>query len=190
MKRIASILLCLLMVFTFAACSKNAGSVSDHDIDIEYYAKLGKIPECEFALGSEIEELKREMQEHLSVVESGDHNHGEFAYTFIEGEKTALIDCGNYRYYYYKNAKDGGVSFIASFDDAYGFKMGDTISLVKDALSDFDYKEEALNEENSFFLNGTPEGVCLKAEFGESTVSFIFVENSLTATAIYDGAQW
>lgn len=189
MKKLFCLFLCLAVIFTLCSCS-NGGRGSDHDIDIEYYAKLGKIPECEFGLGTNIEELKAEMEERLSVVESGDHSHGEFAYTFIEGDLTALVDCGVYRYYYYKEAIEDGVSFIASFEDAYGFKMGDSITVIKDVLKEFDYKEASLNDENSFFLNGNADGVCLSAVFGENTISFIFVENALTATAIYDGSQW
>lgn len=189
MKQIICFLLCFLFVFSLCACSKGDSDV-EHDVDIEYYAKLGKIPECEFALGADIDALKEKMEERLSVVESGDHSHGEFAYTFIEGEQTALVDCGVYRYYYYKDSKAGGVSFIASFEDAYGFKMGDSITEIRKILKEFDYKESTLNDDNSFFLNGSAEGVCLSAEFDKYTVSFIFVDNALTATAIYDGSQW
>lgn len=189
MKKLLSLFLCLTILFVFAACGGSSNAIK-HEVDIEYYAKLGKIPECEFALGANTEDIKSEMEERLSVVESGDHSHGEVAYTFIEGNLTALIDCGNYRYYYYKSQIGGGVSFIASFDNAYGFNMGDSISKIKEVISEFDYKETSLNEDNSFFLNGTPDGVCIEAVFGEHTVNFIFIENELTATTIFDGSQW
>ena len=39
-------------------------------------------------------------------------------------------------------------------------------------------------------MMGVSEGTVLSAEFGKNTVSFVFVDNALSATAIYKTQDW
>jgi hypothetical protein len=57
---------------------------------------------------------------------------------------------------------------------------------VKEALSGLNFTEEPLTEENAFFASYVLDGTVLKAEFQDATVLFVFQENELSATAIYN----
>ena len=46
MKKLFSLVLVFVIVFSFTACGKKDTSSDINSVDIEYYAKLGQIPEC------------------------------------------------------------------------------------------------------------------------------------------------
>ena len=95
-----------------------------------------------------------------------------------------------FQYYYYKDKADKGVSYIVSFEKAYGFEIG-TLSLeIKNALPGFSFTEEKLDDDNGFFVLGATEGKVYKYSFEKNTVSFVFVDDALYATAIYTTDDW
>ena len=57
-------------------------------------------------------------------------------------------------------------------------------------MTDFDYKEDDITQENAFFLFGAPEGKVITLEFERYNVMFVFEENALCATAVYDNSVW
>ncbi|MBE6749743.1 MAG: hypothetical protein E7560_01090 [Ruminococcaceae bacterium] len=182
MKKILSILLVFVLIFSFAACSNAKTSSDDYDIDIEYYANLGKIPECEYAIGTSVEEIKDWFE--------AESESSEAPYSVIEGKSDVLIQTGNYDFYYKKANEDDGVTYIISYENAFGFDIGDVVVSVKEQLGSFDFTEEAINEDNAFFLFGSPEGKVITLEFERYNVMFVFEENALCATAIYDNSVW
>lgn len=180
MKRFVCFVLSLVFVFSFAAC--NNKDKKDKDvIDIEYFVKLGQIPECEYSIGYDIENLKNALSENTDE---------ESYYDFNEGKTKSSIDNGSYRFYYKNANKDNGISYIVSFEKAFGFDTGCVSIEILDAFEDIDFTEEELNDDNSFFLFGAPEGTLYKYEFGDYTVAFVFIDNALSATAVYTTDEW
>ena len=84
MKRLFSLILAVILVFTFAACGKKDDTSKDGGIDLEYYAELGSIPECEYSLGQDIATLKAELEELYNTEE-------EAVYNFVQKDDYAEI---------------------------------------------------------------------------------------------------
>ena len=185
MKKIIAIFLCLIFVFSLTACKKEDTSSGSNSVDVEYYAKLGSMPETKYSLGQDVGTLKTELEEHYNTTE--DH-HAVF--NVVEGEKTVQIDSGNFQYYYYKEKLSDGVSYIVSFDKAFGFDVGTVSVEITDALNLFEFTEEEFNDDNSFFVLGINDGKVIKYKFAENTVSFVFVDDALYATALYKTDDW
>ncbi len=182
MKRIISILLSLLLLFSFTACGDDSNGKGDI-ADLSYFVKLGQIPECEYKIGDSVDTVNSDLKKAAETSEDA-------VYDFVEGEENALIDGGLYSYYYKKANAQKGISYIVSYDTAFGFEIGTLSVEIEDAYEDIKFTQEEINDKNSFFLFGNPEGKVLKAEISDYTVSFLFVENALCATAIYITNDW
>lgn len=184
MKKIVCVLLSLLIMISFTSCGKKQQNSGD-SVDLEYYVKLGQIPESEYDIGANPEEIKEKLE---SAAENSEHGHE--VYDVIEGEENVLIDGGLYNYYYKKANANKGVSYLISYDTAFGFEIGSVIIEVRDAFEGIEFKEESFNDKNSFFLLGATEGTVLTTEISDYTVSFLFVDNALCATALYITNEW
>lgn len=187
MKRLICAFLSLTLIFSFAACGNNKKQTSSSDVDLEYYANLGQIPECPYKLGEDIDKINSELS---AKYESEGQAGEDTVYEVTEGEKTVRIDSGDFIYYYVKDKKGNGVSFIVSLDKAYGFETGTPLLEVKNSLAGFEYKEENADDSNSFFLLGEQDATVLKYSFEENSVLFVFSDNSLTAVAVYSTENW
>ncbi len=187
MKKIVSILLSAVILFSFAACGKEKAESSTPSVDLEYYAKLGSIPDCPYKLGQDIEELKSALETaEKETVEAG----GDYVYQVTEGELSVQINNGSYIYYYEKDKEVAGISYIAALDSAFGFDSGESILSVKDALAGIEYTEEDATSDNVFFMLGFSGGKLLKYTFDNITIIFVFSDSMLTAAAIYDTDNW
>ena len=187
MKKIISIFICAVMLFSFAACGRGDDSSDTAAVDIEYFAGLGEIPDCPYRLGKNIDELQNTLSaEEKAAVEAGE----EYVYLVTEGEKTVQINNGAYLYYYEKDKKENGVSYIAALNSAYGFENGASVLEVKEALSGFEYTEEDADSDNVFFILGFSGGSVLKYTFDNIVIMFVFEDNMLCAAAIYDTDNW
>ena len=183
MKRLFSLILAVILVFTFAACGKKDDTSKDGGIDLEYYAELGSIPECEYSLGQDIATLKAELEELYNTEE-------EAVYNFVQKDDYAEIDSLGFQYYYLNDKESEGVSYIVALDKAFGFNPNTVSVEITDAFKGYDYTEEALNDKNSFFILGAAEGKVIKYKFKKNTVSFVFINDALFATAIYKTGDW
>ena len=179
MKKILCVLLSLVFVLSFTACKKES-KTNESTVDLEYYANLGKIPESKYSLGADVDTLTNELSEFAESEEGA-----ESLYDVSEGEETVCITNGIYNFYYDKDKKQDGINYIVSFETAYGFETGEVILTVKEAIGDIKYTEEEVNEDNAFFLPFISEGSVLKCEFQKNTIMFVFENNALCATAIY-----
>lgn len=182
MKKALVLFLSFVLIFSFCAC-RGEKKKAENSVDVEYYAKLGQMPESEFKIGDDVEQMKTELNKRFEEQEDA-------VYNFVEGSETALIDIGHLNYYYYKDKVDDGISYIISYDKGFGFESG-TVSLeVIDVLSDFEYKREKINDQNAFFVLAANDGEVLKYTFSKYTVTFIFIDNALYATTIYKTSDW
>jgi hypothetical protein len=194
MKKAICLILSLVCAFTLVGCGKDNDTKNDK-IDLAYYAKLGQMPEAKYTLGANpdqvIDELdgineQEEAEHQADPNDTHGHDEEEFYLEVVEGEKNVLIDNGNICYYYTKANKDKGVSLIVSYGDAFGFSLGTVILELKNSLPSVEFTEEELSDENAFFASYVLDGTVLKAEFENSTILFVFQENELFATAIYN----
>lgn len=186
MKKILSFLLVFALLFSLTACGKEKKvDKQDDGIDIEYYAKLGQIPEIEYTLGSDIDKLKEDLSKLME-----EDVEGEVVYNILEGAENYLIDNGKYSYLYKKANPEKGIGCIVDYDTAYGFELGTVIIEVKEALAEYEYTEEALNDKNAFFMFGVDSGTVIECKFDDNTLAFVFVDNALSATALYTGSDW
>lgn len=183
MKRFLSALLIVCILLSFAACGKADTSSDKNGIDIEYYAELGSMPESKYSLGQDIDTLKQELEEIYNTEE-------EAVYNVVEGKSTVQIDSGAFQYYYVKENESDGISYIVNFNKAFGFEIGTVSVEISDALKEFKSVEEDLNDDNAFFVLGNQDGKVLKYKFSKNTVSFVFVNDALYATAIYKTNDW
>lgn len=194
MKKIISLLLCFAFLLSFVGCKKE--KETKKTIDLEFYAtELCKIPEGKYALGANVDDVIKELTDKdkeiaENTVEDKDHSHThdeqQFYFEVQEGEKNVLIDNGTFCYYYNKANKENGISYIVDYDTAFGIEIGTVILEVKDMLSKIKLTEENLSEENAFFASYVVNGTVLKAEFDDTTVLFVFQDNELFATAMYN----
>ena len=185
MKRLLTVLLSLILVFSFAGCGKKEEKSKENGIDIEYYANLGQMPEINYSLGTDVDKVKNELS---AMADSEDA--GEMVDSVIEGENNVLIDNGEICYYYKKATPEKGIGYIVNYGTSYGFDIGTVIVEVKEALADYSFKEETLSEENAFFMFDTEGGSVLKCDFEGNTVLFVFKDSALCATALYVTDQW
>lgn len=186
MKKIFCFLLSLTMIISLAACGKKEKEPTAA-VDIEYFAKLGEIPECNYKLGESVDTIQSALSsEEQSAVSAGE----EYVYNVSEGEKSVRIDNGSFSYFYEKDKKEGGISYIAAFEKAYGFETGVSLLEVKEALTGFSYTEEAADKDNTFFLMGMENGTVMKYTFESTVIMFVFEDNELFAAAIYNTDNW
>lgn len=198
MNRLLSLFVCLCLLFSFTGCGDKKKSNSNN-IDLEYYAKLGQMPEAEYTLGTDVDKVIKELTAKFDDYQnshgddpdhSHDHNQADFMFEVIEGENNILIDNGTVNYYYNKKNKDNGISYIVNFDTAFDLEIGTVSSEVRKYLSDYDLKEEPLTDDNAFFVSYLTNGTVLKTEIEDVAILFVFEDNQLFATAIYDINNW
>lgn len=195
MKKLLSVLVCLSLIFVFTGCGDNNKENVDN-IDLEYYAKIGKIPELDYALGEDPQSIEDELSALAPIKEElpneQEHNHEvtEFYFEKIEGEKNVLLDNGVAGYYYNKNNKKNGVSLIVNYDTSFGFEIGTVSVEIKNALKDYKFTEKDVNEDNAFFATYISNGTVLETFVNDVGFMFVFQENELFATAIYDKNNW
>lgn len=193
MKKIISLILCLLLIFVFVGCG-NKDKKSESDVDLEYYAKLGIIPEVEFTLGEDIEKvtdklsaLLEDEDEHSS---DDSHDQEEYRFEIVEGQNNVLLDNGTVGYYYNKANKNKGVSYIVNYDTSFGFEKGTVSVEIKDALKNYEFEEADVSEDNAFFATYISNGTVLETKIDDVVIMFVFQENELYATVMYDANNW
>ena len=185
MKKILCLILSLVFIFSLTACSDSGEKKKKNNIDIEYYANLGQMPECEYSLSESVSKINEELTKEFES-----SNIEEMVYNVSEKDNRVQIDNGQYKYFYLKDKEDKGVSYIVNFDTAFGFPIGTLTVEIEDALKDFNYKTEEISKDKVFFLFGSPEGSIIECNFKENTVMFVFENNALCATALYKTSDW
>lgn len=185
MKKFLCVFLSLLMLFSFAACGKEKDKKDSDTVDIEYFVKLGKLPECEFKIGTD----HKEIEEKLSQANPEDDDHDHETYQIVEGKKSVLIDAGAYCYYYLKEKKEEGISYIVSYESAFGFDLGTVSTEIEKALGDIEYNSGKVDKEKAFFVF-SEDATAIECTISKYTLMFIFENDALCATAIYLTKDW
>ena len=189
MKKVLGLLLAFCMVFSLCACKdKEKEDAKTAVIDLKYYSSLGKMPECEYALGYDAEKLI-EYYEGEAEKHEGEHTHA-FVFNVYESDDYTEINTGDFTYYYRNDDKEKKVSCIVNYSAAYKFETGSLITQVKNSLTKFKVEEKECDMEDIFFLPAGGKCSLLTYKFETGNIAFVFIDNALTATVIYNPEEW
>lgn len=179
MKKILSLVLCIVFVFSLTACGNNSNSGSDHSVDIEYYAKMGKISDIDYILGADIDDAK------TALLQTVDEDGESLYFDYTSGDYTVMSD-GSVCCCYKTDTASEGITHIVKYGDAYGFNIGSVSTQVRDTMSDmgFDATERDAKQGELFFLPSGADMTVLEYEIKDTTVLFVFQEHALSATVI------
>lgn len=181
MKKLLSLALCLVFALCLTACGDKADGKSSHNVDIEYYAKLGQISDIGYKLGDGADEIKQLLSS------STTDDHGDSLYFDYESGDYTVMSDGNVCCCYITADKDSGITHIIKYGDAYGFTQGTVSTQIRDTMSDmgFDAQERDAKDGELFFLPSSGTLTVLEYGFGDNTVLFVFEQNALSAAVIY-----
>lgn len=199
MKKLIALSLCIISIFTFAACNEKIRTKNDV-VDLEYYAKLGQIPEVKYRLGSDCDKVEKELQAEFDAFLADDrfntdddnHDHDTEEIYFDKSDKGDYIFINNgSKYYLYKeDEKKDGISCVVTFGEAFGFKMGTFVYDIKTSMASIEFVEEEITAGSIFFEDFLSTGSVLKVEINDTTVMFVFQEGELYCTAMYKTDSW
>lgn len=183
MKKITALLLCLAVALLFCGCSKSDKKENGDTVDLEYYVKLGRMPECEFSLGTGADEVLKKYEETMKT-EDGE----ELYSTYKQGNRTC-ISTEDLLFFYDTADKEKKINYIVSYGGAYGFEPNCILEQITNELKkgDLNAPETELSEEETFFFPVSGGFTGLKYSFGENTACFVIDNNMLCACALYIG---
>ncbi len=191
MKRIIALLCAVLLVFSFAGCGKNKKD-QGYSVDIDYFLKTGQVKEAEYALGTPIKNIEKDIAKHEDEAE-GTHCQGD-EIVLVEGTNYNYYNAPDFYYYYNVGNEEKGISCIVGFTDMYGFSIGETGEYtVKAALEQEKLQvESAIADEDEFFFMPFSIENCRKLTCSiESNVLVFYFENdALIAGVIYNKENW
>lgn len=194
LSKILSVILASALCLTFVGCAEKeetapVTSVESlaHSLNIVGYAEKGEIPEVPYALGHDIENLKKTFMNHI---EEG----SEIEELLIdEGENDVWMSGGSMIFCYEKKNKENGISVIVAQEYAYDFSLGGVYDAddVIHAVGMEEYEKGEATEEDAFFLPVIPENSeCIKYSIGGYDLRFIIIDGTLSAVSLTDPENW
>ncbi len=186
MKKIVALLLCVALMFSFAACGKEAGTeTKDNSVLIEALDS-GKIPEMDISVGQAVDTIQvKEEHSHQDEEEPG----------------YALVEEGNHPYFlnqtafaYYNAAKkDSGIAAVLSIKEAFGFQCNSFVTPedIKSTFSGAEFMEEKVDSTDMTimpFMMETTEKLVFKKDSRE--IRFYITDDQLIAVCMIDIAIW
>ncbi len=179
MKKFLCLILCVIFTLSLTACGKDNNKNSNHDIDVEYYAKMGKISGVDYKIGADVDDVKATLE--LTV---DDHDESNY-FDYESGEYTVMTD-GSVCACYKTDDKSSGITHVVKYGDVYGFSAGAVSTLVRDTMSDtgFDATEREAKIGELFFLPAGADMTVLEYKIKDYTVLFVFQEHALSAAVI------
>ncbi len=194
MKKVISVLLCLLLIVTFASCAKKKEKKQDtQNTGIISIAETGKITEAEFAVGNDLSLLKEKMDTQRNEHAGEEHGYGESHDLMMhkEGNTFSYYTDSSISYYYRSNNKEAGVAAIISYDAAFGFTVGLTNKYdITTAISDTPVVSKATEKQTFFLLFALEDCEILTYKAGKYNLNFYFSNGLLLCTALVNPELW
>ena len=202
MKKLICVVFAVLFCFSIAACGKKEKEKTA-EIDLQYYASAGEIPEIPCKLRSNVEFVKKQFAEKAekataesqetevssqpteSTAEEGTDIKQE-PFQIVEGESTVWMDDGEWFFCYNKEKESDGIVCIATLSKAFGFEPGMIISQVKEKLDPLRLIEREAEEGELYVPYGDAPRTILEYTASDRTIQFVFEDNALVATILYD----
>lgn len=185
MKRLLCFLTAVFIVISFAGCGKEDTSSENEGMDVEYYLKIGKIPECPYNLGAQVSKVKDELNASAEA-------DSDKILEITEGERSVKIQTESFLYYYEKSGESKGISYIVSLDRAFGFELGTIIIEIEEKLQNTGLKKVSESSDLPFFMPYDENYSVLEYQLPDkpNKLIFVFIDNALCATAIYNSENW
>lgn len=179
MKKIVSLILCIIFAFSFTACGDDSDEKSNHSVDVEYYAKLGQINGLEYKLGGSVEDAKE-------LLNKTTDDHGESNYFDYESGDYTIMTDGSVCVCYKTDDESAGITHIVKYGDAYGFTIGAVSTQLRDTMTNMGYTatEREAKKGELFFLPAGASMTVLEYKIENHTVLFVFQEHALSAAVI------
>lgn len=193
MKKILCVCLCLFLLASAAGCGKKEQEEKKYtaDMDVAYYVRLGQLPECgEYSLGCDVDGLIADFEALQQSTETGtQEGDAAFFYFLNEQEDYVSLRTGEAEYCFRPDARDGGISCMVSYTDAFGFESGSISIEIKEALSEYSLREST-GGSGMPFLSTADSTEYYTYTFEPYAVTFVFTDNALCAAAVYDPNEW
>lgn len=186
MKRVASIVLCVILALSITACGKKEEKKpteqKKHSVDVEALVNEGKIDTIECKLGDDVSKTK-EMLKNMK----NDHDESTYNERWSKDQKYIIMSAESIICRYPITDDISTVSYIAVSEGAYGFDTGESTKTVIDAMKTLGHTatERDAAEDELFFLPRGTAATVLEYKFEENTLMFVFVDSGLSFTAIY-----
>ncbi len=183
MKKCLILILSIVFVFCFAACSDNKTRTNQDFTDVKYYADLGQINGVDCKLGESADSAKQKLD---AADQASADAEEQFVYDYQAGGYTVLTN-GTVCCCYKTDGDDSKITHIVKFGDAYGFKQGAVSIEVRDTMNQAGYtaRERDAQSGELFFLPSGGSYTVLQYDFDKNSVLFVFEENALCATVVY-----
>ena len=180
MKKILSLVLCIIFALSLTACGNKSGGGSEHSVDVEYYVRLGQISDLRYKLDDSVEDAKAALGETLD-------DHGESNYFDYESGEHTIITDGSVYCCYKTDDESAGITHFVKYGDVYGFTVGAVSTQVRDTMSNMGYESQEREAKSGelFFLPASAGITVLEYQIKENTVLFVFQEHALSAAVIY-----
>ncbi len=189
MKKRICLCLVLLLAVGLTACGKQTPKTTSTDSSIfKTNVSTGKIPEMEFTVGTDPDALIGELKNRSDNAGKDAEGVSEAPYNVLEKEDYKKITNGTFAEFEYYYKPNGHISCIATNETAFGFKKMTVTSEVEGSFPELTPK--AQDGVHAFFLPAGEVCDCLTYDFGEYAVTFAFIQSGLTATAVYETAEW
>ena len=198
MKKVICLLTVFSLILCICACGKNGTNStvsSNHSVDVAYYASLGKIPELDFALGADPDDILNAKDDNEESSDSGDHSHTPDSIR-QEGNLSVMLDAGATRYYYEKSKAEKGISAIVCLNGAYGFLKDSGVTItseqIKAAIPSAECEEKTPTADDLFFLPDTSDNakVLIYVFNNKYKLQFFFVDGVFSAVMLSDMENW
>ena len=187
MKRALCFLLVIFTLVLFSGCNDKTDSSQTRptvetdasDVDIVKYVKKGTMPEIEYTLGDDVEKAKSKAIEDKDL-EAEQLMEGDEYTTIITNDNVNLI-------YETKNAQKG-IQYIVGFGKCYGFDSGTDSNTVSEVMKSagFNATLKAIPQNLIKFVPASSGCECLSYTISEKSLNFVFDNNYLAATIIYE----
>ena len=176
MKKALSLILCIVFIFSFAACKekeeKPTTSTPIHTVDVKKYVDAGEFDTVEYKLGADVEQVKEKLQQITD-------DHGHESYNENENPDTGYtsISAGEYFCRYKTDQESKGISYIAINNGAFGFEKGTTSTKVREGMATLGYSATLREIKDGEFF-GIPRGASAEV------LEYQFEKNKLALSLI------
>lgn len=191
MKKIGSLLLALLLCFSFAGCKGKGKETSSGDaVDLSYYLSAGLFKESSYGLKTDPKQIE---EDNRDGIPSLDGHVDEKIPLEKQSDQTGYhYTIGAFTYYVKQGRENEGVAFVVNYDTAYDFVVGEATEYdVKTAFSDYKPTQRTAEEKDLFFFVFEMQDCkILSYTLNNNRLDFYFDNGVLLCSTLCNTAVW
>ena len=186
MKRIICFLLICLTPVLISACTNKKTDTNSRPtieteasgVDIIKYIKKGTMPEINYSLGDDVKKIEAEIIKEDSQSDQ----------IMKKDKYTTIITADGVNLVYETEKADEGIKYIVGFEQSFGFETGTDSNTVNEVMKTkgYDAPLKAIPQELTVFVPASGECECLSYLISGKSLNFVFDNNYLAATIIYE----